>query len=417
MNGPRVTWALAGAAAVAGLLATFVRPTAPALPAPSATATALSSFDPDTLARVAAWTGPIRVAYLLGLVVALGVPWALVLSVRGRALVERLGGRRLATVRGALVPVLLAGVLAAPLRWWIGWLHAGRFGFRAGTPLRFVLEAAGGVLLQSALAAGAAVAGLWLLRRRPRDWVAVGTLVGTLATAVLVLVQPLVVTRVLYDPVPLRDPAVTAAVAPVLARSTLPELELAVGAASRRTTRVNAYVNGIGPTQQVVLWDTLLELPVERVVAVVGHEVAHAEHDDLTRGVLASATGILPALLLVELLRRRAGPRVGHFTGARAGALAVAVVVTLQLLGQPVVAWQSRRIEAAADARTLELVREPAGFVALSRGFVLDDLADPDPPAWVRLLGGSHPTPTQRIRAAVAFAEAEGLDPTPEDGS
>ena len=65
---------------------------------------------------------------------------------------------------------------------------------------------------------------------------------------------------------------------------------------------------------------------------------------------------------------------------------AVVLVLVGQFAAQPVVAWQSRRIEAAADARALELVRDPAGQVALQRGFVIDDLVDPNPPAWVRLL-------------------------------
>jgi STE24 endopeptidase len=415
---PRWTWVGAVVAAVIGVGAITLRAPLPPPPGPSVAADALVVFDAATLARVADWVGPIRVAYLIGLVIALGVPWWLVVSARGQGLVDRVGGTRFATARGAVLAVLASALMATPLRWWIGWWHAGAFGFRTSSPLRFVTEAAGSIAIETLVTVTAALLLLWVIRRRGSDWPAVGTLLGTLATAGLVLVQPLVVTSLLYDPAPLDDPVVEAAVGPVVARSTLPDLELLVGAASVRTTRVNAYVTGIGPTRQVVLWDTLLALPTDRVVSVVGHEIAHAEHNDLARGVIASAAGILPALLLVDAVRRRQNAR-GHavaLSGARAGAMAVAVVVTLQLLGQPVVAWQSRRVEAAADARTFELVRDPAGFVGLSRGFVERDLSDPNPPAWVRLMAGTHPTAQQRIRAAVAFAEREGLDPTPDGG-
>lgn len=400
--------------AVAGLLATTVRPLAPAVPVTDVAA-GLATFPDAVLARVDAWVGPIRLAFWPRIVATLGLPVLLVATARGRRLVERFGGERFATTRGVLLPQLVAALAAVPFTWWLSWHHAGAFGFRTATPVRFVLEELGAVALSLLVTTVTVLLLLWLVRRRPHDWPAVGTLLGTVLTGVLVLVQPLVVNTVLYDPVPLEDPDVRAVVEPVVARSTLPETELLVGNASVRTTRVNAFVSGLGPSQQVILWDTLLELPDDRIAAVVGHEVAHAEHRDLPRGVLASAAGLLLSLLLGRGLLHRAGARRGAplpLQGARAGAIAVVVVLVAQFAASPVVAWQSRRVEAAADARALELTRDPAAQVALQRGFVVDDLSDPTPPTWVELLR-SHPTPTERIRRAAAFGVAEGLDPVP----
>lgn len=406
---PRWTWALAGVLAVAGLLAITVRPHAPSVPV-LPLARELATFPSEVLRQVEAWVAPIRVAFVLRTMATLGVPLLLVSTIRGRRAIDRLGSGRLPTLRGALVPQLAAVLVALPFVWWIGWDHAGDFGFRTAGPVRFVLETAGAFALELAITTVTVMLLLWLVRRRPDDWPAVGTLLGTVLTGLLVLVQPLVVTALLYDPQPLEDPAVRATVEPVVERSVLPGTELLVGRASVRTTRVNALVTGIGPTQQVVLWDTLLELPPERIAAVVGHELAHAEHADLPRGVLASAAGILVVLGLAHLVLRRAGEV--PLRGPRAGAVAAVALVVAQFVATPVVAWQSRRVEAAADARALELVGDPAGQVALQRGFVVDDLSDPTPPTWVRILG-SHPTPTQRIQRAVAFAMTEGLDPVP----
>lgn len=408
-TGPRWTWALAVLLAVAGILAITVRPHAPTVPV-LPQARELAAFTPEVLERVRAWVGPIRVSFVLRTVLTLGVPVLLVTTARGRRVVDRLGSGRLPTLRGALVPQVAAVLVSLPFVWWISWDHAGAFGFRTAGPLRFALEAVGAFALELGITTVTVLLLLWLVRRRPHDWPAVGTLLGTVLTGLLVLVHPLVVTALLYDPQPLEDAAVRAAVEPVVARSTLPETELLVGNASVRTTRVNAFVTGVGPTQQVILWDTLLELPPGRVAAVVGHELAHAEHADLPRGVLASATGILVALGLAQLVLRRIGDV--RLRGPRAGAVVAVALVVGQFVTTPVVAWESRRVEAAADARALELVRDPAGQVALQRGFVIDDLSDPDPPAWVRLLG-SHPTSSQRIHRAVAFALTEGLDSVP----
>ena len=60
--------------------------------------------------------------------------------------------------------------------------------------------------------------------------------------------------------------------------------------ASRRTTGVNAYVTGLGPTKRVVLFDTLLErYSRDEIRAVVAHELAHVRHRDVLRGVLCTA--------------------------------------------------------------------------------------------------------------------------------
>jgi len=45
---------------------------------------------------------------------------------------------------------------------------------------------------------------------------------------------------------------------------------------SRRTTRLNAYVAGLGPTKRIVIWDTTLSrLSDDEILAIMGHEMGH----------------------------------------------------------------------------------------------------------------------------------------------
>src|SRR5690606_7763534 len=51
--------------------------------------------------------------------------------------------------------------------------------------------------------------------------------------------------------------------------------EILVADESKRSTRDNAYVAGLGSTRRVVLYDTLLEHRGEEVEQVVAHEIGH----------------------------------------------------------------------------------------------------------------------------------------------
>ena len=54
--------------------------------------------------------------------------------------------------------------------------------------------------------------------------------------------------------------------------------------ASRRSTKSNAAFTGIGKAKEVILFDTLLErMSEDEVLAVLGHELAHAVHKDTWR--------------------------------------------------------------------------------------------------------------------------------------
>ena len=175
--------------------------------------------------------------------------------------------------------------------------------------------------------------------------------------------------------------------------------------ASRRSTGLNAYVGGLGPTKRVVLYDNLLrEQPPAVVNSVVAHELGHVDGEDIWRGIafvaLVAPLGVLFVQLLAEAIARRRGddPRSPAVIPAVALSLSAASLVIgaagLQL---------SRAVEARADTFALELTRDPQAFVRLQRELALTNVSDPDPPAAFRLVFGSHPTTVERIGAARAY--------------
>jgi STE24 endopeptidase len=81
-------------------------------------------------------------------------------------------------------------------------------------------------------------------------------------------------------------------------------------------------------------------------------------------------------------------------------ALSLAIVVpVLTMISNDL----SRRVEARADAFSLELTRDPATFIDFQRRISVQNVSDPDPPALVRFLLGTHPSTLERIGMAEAF--------------
>lgn len=406
--------------ALAGLAASLWRPLAPAL---TTVVTDLDDFAPEVLRTVAAYREPRYVAAVLWLTLELAVPLLVVWTRAGRRTVSRIAGPAAHSAwRGGIVAaaVVLATALATlPLDIWIGYVQDGVWGFRTADAALWARDRAValGLSLGGAWIAGAGL--VWAIRRWPRSWPWRLTVVGTLLGALLVLVHPLLIEPLFSERTPLAPGPVRDGIEEVLVAAGEPGLPIDVTDASTRSTRVNAYVTGLGPTRAVVLHDTILELPADQVAVVVAHELAHRQHADLARGVLLTAPALLVSLLLLRVLWSSPGAaRVVDARGPsdpRLVAVAVAFAALAGLVGQPVANLLSRRAEAAADHRAVTLTGGADVLVRTARTFTLRDLSSPEPPDWAVFLWASHPPVGDRIRAAVQEARRSGL-PLPDVG-
>ncbi len=63
----------------------------------------------------------------------------------------------------------------------------------------------------------------------------------------------------------------------------------------------------------------------------------------------------------------------------------------------------SRRLETEADWQALGLTNDPEAARGLFEAFPETALADPDPPAWARVLLETHPSVLDRIATAEAW--------------
>ena len=133
--------------------------------------------------------------------------------------------------------------------------------------------------------------------------------------------------------------------------------------ASEKTTQLNAYVNGFGATQRVVVWDTTMEhMTTPQTLFVFGHEMGHY--------VLHHIPKELTIILLQFLVLFYLGYRLANWTVARYGArwgirelsdwaslpLLVLIISVLTFLTTPAFNAVSRHYEHQADQYGLEVI-------------------------------------------------------------
>lgn len=256
-----------------------------------------------------------------------------------------------------------------------------------------------------ALAALGGAAAVALLRRLgKRFWIG-GTLLVIGAAAVFTWLAPVVLAPVFnrFEPLP-----------PGRVRSEVLELGRRAGVkigevyrvdASRRSTAINAYVDGLGSTKRVVLYDnTIRELSPAELRSVIAHELAHVEENDIPRGLLFVALVAPLGVLFVQLSAGALARRSGDDPRSPAALPALALSVALAGFAFGVSGNRlSRAIEARADSFALELTRDPRAFIDLQQRLAVTNLSDPEPPAALHAVFGTHPTTMERIGTAVGY--------------
>ncbi len=206
-----------------------------------------------------------------------------------------------------------------------------------------------------------------------------------------------------YGTEPLRDDELLAAARQYEGELGLPRIPIRVEEVSDDTEQANAFAFGLGPSRRVVFWDTMLEEPFSppEQKVVLGHELAHHSQRHLPEGIAWFALFAIPgAWILMRATRRRGGMGTPE-----AVPLALLVVVVVQLATAPLSGLISKRMEAEADWKALEVTRDPDGLEGVMVALSQSSLGDPDPPAWVQLLLGSHPALADRVAMARAFDE------------
>ncbi len=297
--------------------------------------------------------------------------------------------------------VAVSAAVRLPLAWWRGFVRERRWGFSTQRASGWLADAAKGLAVSVVLMAALWTGVVGLARALPGWWAVPAAAALAAAMLVLSFVAPVVLEPLFNRFRPLADERLAGELRALAARAGVPVRDVLVVDASRRSTKTNAYVSGLGRTRRVVVYDTLLDAADERELKlVVAHELGHRREGHVAR---FTALGMLGAAASVALLWAVLGTRVGS---PRELPAALLLMLGLQVAGMPPGAALSRRWERVADRCSLELTGDPDAFERVHLSLARRNLADLAPPRLVYLFLFSHPTAPERLALAREWARA-----------
>ena len=173
--------------------------------------------------------------------------------------------------------------------------------------------------------------------------------------------------------------------------------------ASRRTTKLNAYIAGFGKTKTIVLYDNLVSaMSADEICAVFAHELGHGLHKDVLKGQILNFIQFLIMAAIACLCVRESVLHTSFgFTEVNYGFSYILIGVILGLV-QPLLALimnaRSRKAEYRADEQTVKEGYGESMVLALKK-LARDNFAHLSPSKINVVLEYSHPPLAERIEA------------------
>jgi STE24 endopeptidase len=366
-------------------------------------------YEPEEMAKADEYGKPLRRVLFGQAVVAFAVDVAVVgLHVAPRAI---RGSGATNWVAGLLVAILVitvvSTVVSLPVSAWRELGYDRRFGFSKQTTKGFVTDVAKAVPIGLVVNALLFVP-LFAIIRSVDAWWLVGGAVFAFFNVAIGVLYPVVVAPLFNKYTPLEDGELRTRILDAAGHAGADITEVLVEDSSKRDTRPNAYVAGLGKVRRVVLFDNILRYPDDAVVSVVAHEIGHWKLRHILRTIPAilvivfATFALLSALMENDALLRFAGVHDPGDPGALPLFLLLFLVV-FRVMGLAL-AWLSRAHERQADLFAYRLLGSPAELRDFVHDISVENLMDLRPTPW-RRLKASHPPFAERMAMADAWTK------------
>jgi Zn-dependent protease with chaperone function len=299
---------------------------------------------------------------------------------------------------------VVMAVVQLPLSYYVEFVREHAYGLSTQKFSKWLGDQAKGLVVGVVI--GAAV--LWipylLLARSPQHWWLWTGALSLPFFALTLLIGPIWIAPLFNKFGPMRDQTLESQVLEVARQAGVQGARVFQVDKSVESTKVNAYVTGVGGTKRIVLWDTLLaRLSPRQTRFVVGHELGHYVLGHVWTSVLLSSgltvLGLFGIHAVGDLVLDRLGGRIGFQSLSDVASMPLFMVLLslFSLLITPAMLAFSRYHEREADRFGLELTHDnqaaATAFVALQQ----QNLAVPRPGKLFTIFRASHPPIGARV--------------------
>ncbi len=295
-----------------------------------------------------------------------------------------------------------------PLSAWRELRYDKKWGFSKQTTKGFLSDLAKGVPL-GIIIFGLLFVPLFAVIRATDLWWLLGGLVFAAISITFGVLFPIVISPLFNKYTPLEEGALRTEILETARKAGADINEVLVEDSSKRDTRPNAYVAGIGKVRRVVLFDNMLRYPQDAIVSVVAHEIGHWKLRHIPRVIpFAILVTMVSFVVLGVLMENQAIQDLAGVTSAGdPGALPVFLFLFggISKVTSLASAWFSRARERQADLYSYELLGSPEELKGFFHDISVENLLDLRPTTW-RRLKATHPPFAERMAMADAWSTA-----------
>jgi len=169
---------------------------------------------------------------------------------------------------------------------------------------------------------------------------------------------------------------------------------------SKETRKANAAVAGLGKTKRILLGDTLLEnYADDEIEAIFAHELGHICLHHIWKILAFGAVISLASFYLTYLLFKISLNFFGfsHISDIAAFPLLALILMLIGLLFIPIQNGFMRYLEKQADIFALSHIPNKDNFVSAITKLGSQNLSDPSPSRFVKILFHTHPSISERV--------------------
>lgn len=315
-----------------------------------------------------------------------------------------------ATFVFVLLYFLMAFVLSLPLNYFREFVRLHDYGLSNQTFSRWLDHSLKGTLVDVVVYGATFMVLRQLIRRSPQRWWVYCSLFLGVVVFFMAFIYPIWIDPLFNRFGPMQDKKLEADIMVLAQRAGIEGARIYEVDMSADTKAINAYVNGLGSTKRIVLWDTIIaKLDRDELRFIIGHEMGHYVLRHVLILCLLTILTYAVTFFLVDRIGNRIisklRNRLGFESLSDLGAIPLLLLfaAVFMFLTAPLFNVASRYIEHEADRFALEMTRNNrASALSFVKG-QQENLGVPRPAFLEQVWRGTHPSRAERIDFANSY--------------